>query len=198
MKTNNNSTVNVNTVANYAQAHTGARSMRNVTGTISQAAKALGGIGDELITIGKGDNKEKITIKVADFFASMDLSYGGGRVVFASIKKAYAAELVDKDGNFMLYKNVIQRVKIGKQNYVLYTLNDKGEYKAASIYQPAVVRSTGWTPTLICEGIAQSKFIDEVRTIGEKSQADFDALKAAGALYVHDSLTDEYVPYTGK
>lgn len=197
MKTNNNSTVNVNTVANYAQAHTGARNMRQVTGTISQAAKALGGIGSELITIGKGDNKEKITIKVEDFFKSMDLAYGGGRVVFTSIKKAYAPELVDKDGNFMLYKNVIQRVKIGKQSYVLYRQDEKGEMKAVSIYQPAVVRSSGWTPTLICEGIAQSKFIGEVKAIGEKSQSDFDELKANGMLYVHDSLTDEYVAYKG-
>ncbi len=198
MKTNNNSTVNVNTVANYAQAHNGARSMRQVTGTISQAAKVLGGCGGETITIGKNDKKEKITITVEDFFKSLNLPYGGGRVVFASIKKAWSDYLTDKEGNFMICKNVIQRAKIGKQSYVLYRKDEKGEMKAVSIYQPAVVRSTGWTGCLICEGVAQSKFIDEVKAICEESQAEFDNLKATGGLYVPDSLTDEYVPYKEK
>lgn len=198
MANNAKNQVNVNSVANYAQAHAGARSMRQVTGTISQAAKVLGGCGSELITIGKNENKEKITISVENFFKSLELPYGGGRVVFGSIKKAWNPALIDKDGNFMLCKNVIQRAKINKQSYVLYAQNEKGEFKAVSIYQPAVVRSTGWTGTLICEGVAQSKFYDEVKATCEKSQADFDELKAQGLLFVHDALTNEYVPYLEK
>lgn len=190
--------VNVNEVANYAQAHTGARSMRQVTGTISQAAKSLGGIPDEVITIGRTDSKEKIVTTVSNFFASLDIPYGNGRVIFGSIRAKYNPYLVGEKGEFMICKNVIQRVKIGKQSYVLYRLNEKGEYKAVSIYQPAIVRETGWTPYLICEGLAQSKFIDEVKTLVDASKADFDTLKANGGLYVHDSLTDEYVAYTGK
>ncbi len=198
MKTNNNSTVNVNEVANYAQAHTGARSMRAVTSTISQAAKSLGGIGDEVITIGRTDSKEKIVTTVVNFFGSLDIPYGNGRVIFASIRAKWNPYLVGEKGEFMICKNVIQRVKINKQSYVLYRMTEKGDYKAVSLYQPAIVRETAWTPYLICEGLAQSKFIDEVKTTVDASKAEFENLKANGGLYVHDALTNEYVPYTGK
>lgn len=199
MKTKNNySEVNVNMVANYAQAHTGAGSMRKVTGTLNQARKSLGGIGNEAIVIGRNEKKEKIYTTVAKFMESVEIPYGNGQVLLASIKKAWNHYLCDKEGNLMLCKKVIQRAKIGKQSYVLYRQDEDGEYKAVSIYQPAAVRDTGWTPYLICEGLAQSKFIDEVKATCEKSQADFDELKDNGGLYVHDSLTGEYVPYQEK
>jgi len=198
MKTSKNNSVSVNTVANYAQAHAGARSMRAVTGTISQAAKALGGIGNELITIGKNGNKEKLTISVKEFFESLNMPYGNGRIMFQSINARWEANLRDKEDNFMICKNVIQRVKIGKQRYALYTPNEEGEFKTVSVYEPAVVRSTGWTPYLICEGIAQSAFYEEVAQACEESKREFNELKENGLLYVHDSLTDEYVPYLAK
>ena len=200
METKKNLTVNVNEVANYAQAHAGARSMRQVTGTISQAAKSLGGVPDEIISIGRTPSKEKIQISVIDYFKSLGIPYGNGRVIFAQIKALYKPYLLGEKGEFMLCKNVIQRVKINKQNYVLYRVdpNDSTKFKAVSVYQPAIVRETGWTGPMICEALSQNKFLDEVMTMVDASKAEFQTLKANGELYVHDALTNEYVPYTEK
>lgn len=200
MKTNSKiQTVNVNTVANYNEAHAISIGMRKKTGTISQQAKALGGIGEEEIevTIGKGEERKKIRIKVVDFFAAINLPYGNGRVVFSSINARWDSYLRDKEGTFMVCKEVIQRIKVGKQNYILYrdVVDAKGEhkFKAATIYEPAVVRETSWTTTLICDGLSQSTFIDEVKAKVAESTAEFETLKATDQLYVHDSLTDSYV-----
>lgn len=200
MKTNSKiQTVNVNTVANYNEAHAFSIGMKKKTGTISQQAKALGGIGEETIevTMGKGAERKKIAIKVAEFFASIGASYGGGRIIFGTIRARWDAYLRDKEGTFMVCKDVIQRVKVGKQNYILYreVVDSKGErkMKAATVYQPAVVRETSWTTTLICEGLSQSFFIDEVKAKVEESKAAFEQLKANDELYVHDALTDSYV-----
>ncbi|MBR3398573.1 MAG: hypothetical protein IKH08_02210 [Prevotella sp.] len=191
--------VNVNTVANYNEAHAFSIGMKKKTGTISQQAKALGGIGEESIevTMGKGAERKKVAIKVVDFFASINAPYGGGRIVFGTINARWDAYLRDKEGTFMVCKDVIQRIKIGKQNYILYreVVDSKGErkMKAATIYQPAPVRETSWTTTLICDGLSQSAFIDEVKVRVEESKAAFEAMKTNDELYVHDALTDTYV-----
>ena len=192
--TNKKQTIVSETVTTYGQAHTGARSMRSVTGTISQASKALGGIGSETITIGRTENKEKIVTTVENFFASLDIPYGGGRVIFGSIRTKWNPYLINEEGGFMLCKSVVQRTKIGKQSYVLYRKDADGKYKAVSVYQPTAVRETGWTPYLICEGLAQSKFIEETKAQVEASKAEFERMSSAGELYVHDELTGDYVP----
>ena len=200
MKTNNNSTVNVNSVANYAQAHTGARNMRDAAGTISQACKSLSGIGDVVINIGRTPSKEKIMIAVKDYFKSLDIPYGNGRVIYSQVNALYNPYLVNEKGEYMLCKNVTQRVKIGKQSYILYRQdpNDSTKMKAVQLYQPAAMRANGWTYTQVCEALSQNKFIDEVKAMVDASKAEFDTLKANGGLYVHDALTNEYVPYTEK
>ncbi len=186
--------VNVNSVSNYSEAHAFSMAIRKKTGTISQQSKALAGIGEEMIevTMGKGAERRKVSIKVVDFFGSIGAPYGDGRTIFRTVNSRWADYLRDAEGTFMVCKNVVQRTKIGKQNYILYRLVD-GKYKAATIYQPAVVRESSWTTTLICEGLSQSHFIDEVKAEVEKSMAEFEQLKATDALYVHDALTDSYV-----
>ena len=200
MKTNAKiQTVNVNTVANFNEAHAFSMGIRKKTGTISQQAKALGGIGEETIEVamGKGADRKKVAIKVVDFFAAIGASYGGGRIIFGTINARWDAYLRDKEGTFMVCKDVIQRIKVGKQNYILYreVVDSKGErkMKAATIYEPAIVRETSWTTTLICEGLSQSFFIDEVKARVEESKAAFETLKTNDELYVHDALTDTYV-----
>lgn len=182
------------TLANYSQAHTGARSMRTVTGTISQSCKALGGIGSETIVIGRTEAKEKIVTTVESFFKSLGIPYGNGRVIFSAVRAKWNAYLIGEKGEFMICKNVVQRTKIGKQSYVLYRKDEDGKMKAVSVYQPAPVRETSWTPYLICEGLAQSAFVGEVMTASATSQAEFERMRNAGELYVFDSLTEEYVP----
>ena len=187
--------VNVNNaVTNYAQAHAGARSIKVTCGSMNQARKALGGIGSEAIVIGKNDKKEKVYTTVSTFMETMGIPYANGQVQLAAIKAAWASYLKDEKGNLLICRNVNQRVKIGKQNYVLYRKDEEGKFKAASIYMPAPVGDNSWDPYRICEGLAQSKFIDEVKATCEASKAEFEQLKADGALYVHDALTDDYVP----
>ena len=199
MKTNNNSIVNVNNqVANYAQGHTAARSTKVATSSLNQAKKALGGIQNEPIVIGKDENKKKVYTTVGSFMETVGCPYSGGQVSLASIKQAWADYLKDENGSMLLCKNVVQRTKIGKQSYVLYRVDEEGKYKAVSIYQPSPVRDNGWDPYRICEGLAQSKFIDEVRATCEASQKAFDELNANNGLFVHDALTGEYVPVTVK
>ena len=199
MKTNNNSTVNVNNqVANYAQAHTGARSIKVATSTLNQARKALGGIAKEPIVIGKDENKKKVYSTTGAFMETVGCPYKGGQVTLASIKQAWADYLKDKDGNMLLCKNVVQRTKVGKQSYVLYRKEEDGKFKSVSIYQPAPVRENGWDPYRICEGLAQSKFIEETIAMCEKSKSAFEELNAIGGLFVHDELTGEYVAVTVK
>lgn len=195
MKTTKNNAVNVNNqVANYAQAHTGARSIKVATSTLNQARKALGGISTEAIVIGKNDKREKVYTTVGSFMESVGCPYSEGQVSLASIRDAWAPYLKNEEGSMLICKNVVQRVKVGKSTYVLYRKDDKGAYKAVSIYMPAPVRDNGWDPYRICEGLAQSKFIDEVIATCEASKAEFDRLNAEGELFVHDALTDEYVP----
>ncbi len=200
MKTNSKiQTVNVNTVANYAEAHAFSMGIRKKTGTISQQSAALSGIGEETIevTMGKGAERKKVAIKVVDFFASINASYGDRRVIFRTVNSRWADYLRDKEGTFCVCKEVPQRIKVGKQNYILYreVTDSKGEtkFKAATIYQPAPVRESSWTTTLICDGLSQSFFIDEVKAEVEKSMAAFEAMKTNDELYVHDALTDTYV-----
>ena len=200
MKTNSKSqTVNVNTVANYAEAHAFSMGIRKKTGTISQQSAALSGIPEETIevTMGKGAERKKIAIKVVDFFPAIGCAYGDRRVIFRSVNSKWADYLRDSEGTFCVCKDVVQRIKIGKQNFILYRqiTDSKGEtkYKAATIYQPAAVREGSWTTTLICEGLSQSHFLDEVKAEVEKSMASYETLKANDELYVHDALTDTYV-----
>ena len=200
MKTNSKSqTVNVNTVANYAEAHAFSMGIRKKTGTISQQSAALSGIPEETIevTMGKGAERKKIAIKVVDFFPAIGCAYGDRRVIFRSVNSKRADYLRDSEGTFCVCKDVVQRIKIGKQNFILYRqiTDSKGEtkYKAATIYQPAAVREGSWTTTLICEGLSQSHFLDEVKAEVEKSMASYETLKANDELYVHDALTDTYV-----
>lgn len=200
MKTNSKiQTVNVNTVANYAEAHAFSMGIRKKTGTISQQSAALSGIPEETIevTMGKGAERKKIAIKVADFFPAIGCAYGDRRVIFRSVNSKWADYLRDSEGTFCVCKEVVQRIKIGKQNFILYRVvtDSKGEtkYKAATIYQPAAVREGSWTTTLICEGLSQSHFLDEVKAEVEKSMANYETLKANDELYVHDALTDTYV-----
>ena len=191
----NSVAVNVNnSVINYAQAHMGARSIKVKCGSMNQARKALGGIGNEPIVIGKNDKKEKIYTTVGAFMGVVGIPYSNGQVQLASIKAAWDAYLKDDKDNLLLCRNVNQRVKIGKQNYLLYRQDAEGKYKPASIYMPAPVGDNSWDPYRICEGLAQSKFIDEVKATCEASKAEFDELKANGALFVHDALIDKYVP----
>ena len=147
--------------------------------------------------MGKGAERKKIAIKVADFFKAIGAAYGDRRVIFRSVNSKWADYLRDKEGTFCVCKEVVQRIKIGKQNFILYRVvtDSKGEtkYKAATIYQPAAVREGSWTTTLICEGLSQSHFLDEVKAEVEKSMAAYEALKANDELYVHDALTDTYV-----
>ena len=198
-KNSNQVNVNVNNlVANYQQAHTSARSIKVAASTLNQARKALGGIANEAIVIGRNDKKEKIYTKVSTFMETVGCPYKGGQVPLSSIKNAWADYLKDKDGNLMVCKNVVQRTKIGKMSYTLYCKGEDDKFKAVTIYQPAPVRDNGWDPYKICEGLAQSKFIDEVSETCEKSKKDFDELNANGGLYVHDTITNEYVPVTVK
>lgn len=200
MKTNSKiQTVNVNTVANYAEAHAFSMGIRKKTGTISQQSAALSGIGEETIevTMGKGAERKKVAIKIVDFFASINASYGDRRVIFRTVNSRWADYLRDKEGTFCVCKEVPQRIKVCKQNYILYreVTDSKGEtkFKAATIYQPAAVRESSWTTTLICDGLSQSFFIDDVKADVEKSKAAFETMKANDELYVHDALTDTYV-----
>ncbi len=200
MKTNSKiQTVNVNTVANYAEAQAFSIGMKKKTGTISQQSAALSGIGEEIIEVpmGKGAERKKVAIKVVDFFASIGAAYGDRRVIFRTVNSRWADYLRDKEGTFCVCKDVPQRTKIGKQNYILYRqyVDSKGEvkYKAATIYQPAPVRESSWTTTLICLGLSQSYFIEDRKAAVEESTAAFEALKANDELYVHDALTDTYV-----
>lgn len=199
MKTNNNSVVNVNNiVANYQQAHTGARSIKVATSTLNQARKALGGIAQEPIAIDRDENKKKVYTTVGSFMETVGCPYAGGQVTLASIKQAWADYLKDKDGAMLLCKNVVQRTKVGKTSYVLYRKDEDGKFKAVSIYQPAPVRDNGWDPYRIVEGLAQSHFIEETIAKCEASKAEFEKLNAEGGLYVHDELTEEYVTVTIK
>ena len=200
MKTNSKiQTVNVNTVKNYAEAKAFSIGMKKKTGTISQQSAALSGIGEETIevTMGKGAERKKVAIKVVDFFASINAPYGDRRVIFRTVNSRWADYLRDKEGTFCVCKEVPQRTKIGKQNYILYRevtdSNGETKYKAATIYQPAPVREGSWTTTHICDGLSQSFFIDEVKAEVEKSMAAFEAMKTNDELYVHDALTDTYV-----
>ena len=91
MKTNSKiQTVNVNTVANYNEAHAISIGMRKKTGTISQQAKALGGIGEEYIevTIGKGEERKKIRIK--EFIFLVELPVLDGRKILEDIAPVHS------------------------------------------------------------------------------------------------------------
>lgn len=200
MKTNSKiQTVNVNTVANYAEAHAFSMGIRKKTGTLSQQCAALSGIGEETIevTMGKGADRKKVSIKVVDFFKAIGAAYGDRRVIFRTVNSKWADYLRDKEGTFCVCKEVPQRIKIGKQNFYLYreVTDSKGEtkYKVATIYQPAPVRESSWNTTLICDGLSQSHFVEEVKAEVEKSMAAYETLKANDELYVHDALTDTYV-----
>lgn len=192
-------TVNVNTVANYQDAHAGAKGMREAAGTLSQACKTLSGIGDQLIPMGRTPSKEKKMILVKDYFKGLDIPYGNGRIICSQVIARYQSYLVGPKGEYMLCKYVTQRVKINKQSYILYRVdpNDSTKYKAVQLYQPAPVRETAWTYLQVCEALSQNKFLDEVKTMVDESKAEFENLKANGGLYVHDALTNEYVPYKG-
>ena len=199
MKTNNETIVNVNNiVANYKQAHTGARSIKVATSTLNQARKALGGIATEPIAIDRDENKKKVYTTVGSFMETVGCPYAGGQVTLAAIKQAWADYLKDKDGAMLLCKNVVQRTKVGKTSYILYRKDEDGKMKTVSIYQPAPVRDNGWDPYRIVEGLAQSKFIAETIAKCEASKAEFEKLNAEGGLFVHDELTGEYVPVTIK
>lgn len=200
MKTNNSiQSVNVNNVvANFEQGMTAARSTKYASASINQARKALGGIQNEAIVIGKNDEKKKIYTTIGSFLSSVGCPYSGGQVALSAIKAAVADYLKDKDGNMQICKNVVQRTKVGKSTYVLYRKDENGKFKSVSIYQPAPVRDNGWDPYKICVMLVQSKFIDDTIAMCEASKAEFDKLNAEGGLYVHDELTDEYVPVTIK
>ena len=141
MKTNSKiQTVNVNTVANYAEAHAFSMGIRKVTGTISQQCGALSGIPEETIeiTMGKGAERRKVSIKVVDFFGSIDAPYGDRRVIFRTVNSRWADYLRNAEGTFMVCKEVIQRIKVGKQNYVLYRKDEEGKYHILGYgYDPA-------------------------------------------------------------
>ena len=195
MSKKNESIVNVNNqVANYAQGHTAARSTKVATSSLNQAKKALGGIQNEPIVIGKDENKKKVYSTVGSFLQTCGCPYVNGQVPLSGIKSAWADFLKDKEGSLLICKNVVQRTKIGKQTYMLYRKDEEGKYKAVSIYQPSPVRDNGWDPYRICEGLAQSKFIDETIAACEASKLEFETLRENGGLYVHDSLTGEYLP----
>ena len=194
MSKKNETIVNVNNqVANYDQAHTAARSTKVATSTMNQARKSFGGIQNEPITIGRDESKKKVYSTVGSFMETVGCPYVRGQVSLSAIKGAWADFLKDKDGHLLVCKNVVQRTKIGKQSYVLYRKGEDGKMKAASVYEPAPVRDNGWDPYRICEGLAQSKFIEETKASCEKSKKEFETLQANGELYVHDELTGEYV-----
>ena len=194
MSKKNETIVNVNNqVANYAQAHTGARSIKVATSTLNQARKALGGIQNEPIAFGRDENRKKVYTTVGSFMEVCGCPYVSGQVTLSAIRAAWAPYLMNSEGAMLVCKNVVQRTKVGKQTYVLYRRDEEGKYKAASIYQPAPVRENGWDPYRICEGLAQSKFIEETIAACEASKAEFERLRTAGELYVYDALTDNYV-----
>ena len=191
--------VNVNNiVANLEQGLIGARSTKQATSTLNQSRKALGGIQNEAIVIGKNDEKKKIYSTVGSLMATVGCPYSGGQVSLASIKAAVPDYLKDNEGRLSICKNVVQRVKVGKQTYALYRKDENGEFKSVSIYQPAPVRDNSWSPYLICVMLVQGHFLEETIARVDKSKADYEALKSAGNLYVHDNLTNEYVPVTVK
>lgn len=195
----NNQTVNVNNiVANIEQGMTAARSTKVAASTINQARKALAGIQNEAIVIGKNDEKKKIYSTVGSLMETVGCPYTGGQITLAAIKAAVADYLRDKDGNMQVCKNVVQRTKIGKQSYVLYREDENGDYKTVSIYQPAPVRDNAWDPYKICVMLVQSHWLDETIAKCEASQAEFDELKKNGGLFVKDELTNSYVPVTVK
>ena len=198
MKKNNEIVNVINVVTNYKQAHAGARSIKFVASTLNQARKALGGIADEPIAIGKNAKGEKVYTTVGSFMETVGCPYTKGQVTLAAIKKAWAPYLKDKEGSLLMCKNVNKRVKIGKTTFLLYRKDENGDYKTVSVYQPAPVRDNGWDPYRICDGLAQSKFIDETKADCEASMAEYEALKANHGLYVHDPLTDKYVPVNVK
>lgn len=195
MATKNETIVNVNNqVANLEQGMTASRSTKNATSTLNQSRKALGGIQNEPITIGRDEQKKKVYSTVGSFLGEMGCPYVNGQVSLAAIKAAVADYLRDKEGALQICKNVMQRTKIGKQTYLLYRKTENGEFKAVSVYQPAPVRDNGWSPYLICVMLAQSHFIGETKAACEASKAEFERLRDAGELYVHDDLTGNYVP----
>lgn len=194
MTKKNETIVNVNNqVANLEQGMTASRSTKNATSTLNQARKSLGGIQNEPITIGRDEQKKKVYSTVGSFMETMGCPYVNGQVTLAAIKAAVHDYLCGKEGELQVCKNVVQRTKVGKQSYVLYRKNEKGEFKAVTIYQPAPVREQGWSPYLICVLLAQSHFIEETIAACDASKAEFERLRDAGELYVHDELTDSYV-----
>lgn len=197
MKKNNEIVnVNINTnsiVSNYKQAHNAARNIKVAASTLNQARKALSGIQNEPIMIGRDENKQKLYSTVASFMDVVGCPYKRGQVSLSAILDAWADFLKDEEKSPMLCKNVSMRVKIGKTTYRLYTKDEDGKFHPVSVYKPATVPTTGWDPYKICEGLAQSKFAEETMDACEKSKAAYEQLKKDGNLYVHDTLTDKYI-----
>ena len=183
-----------NQVVNYQQAHAGARSIKVAAGTLNQARKSLGGIADEPIAIGRDSKRNKVYTTVGSFMASVGCPYEKGQVALSAIKSAWADYLKDSEGRMLLCRNVNQRIKIGKQNYLLYHADENGKMKPVSVYQPTPVRDNGWDPYRICEGLAQSKFIDETIVACTLSMGEFERMRQSHELFVLDSLTGDYIP----
>ena len=195
----NNQAVNVNNVvATIEQGMIAARNTKIATGSINQARKGLGGIQDEAICIGKNDKGEKIYTTIGKFLATVGCPYVGGQVSLVSIRKACADYLKDSEGAMQICRNVVQRTKVGKTSYVLYRQDENGKFRPVSIYQPAKVNDHGWDSYKIVVMLVQSHWLDKTIEKCDQSKADYEALKANGGLYVHDELTDEYVPVTIK
>ena len=195
----NQQAVNVNNVvANFEQGMTAARSTKQATGSINQARKGLGGIQSEAIVIGKNAEGKKIYSTVGSLLSTVGCPYSGGQVSLAAIKKACADYLKDSEGAMRICRNVVQRVKVGKTSYTLYRKDENGKFKSVTIYQPAKVNDHRWDSYKIVVMLVQSHWLDDTIAMCEKSKAEFENLKATNGLYVHDELTDEYVPYTVK
>ena len=121
MSKKNETIVNVNNqVTNLEQGMTGARSTKNVTSTLNQSRKSLSGIQNEPITIGRDAEKKRVYSTVGALMETCGCPYVNGQVPLSSIKAAVADYLRGKEGELQICKNVVQRAKVGKQNYVLY------------------------------------------------------------------------------
>lgn len=181
-------------IVNYQQAHAGARSIKMAASTLNQARKALSGIENESIVIGRNTDKEKLYTTIGSFMSAVGCPYVKGQVSLKSILDTWAPFLKDDKGNPMLCRNVTKRVRVGKSTYPLYHEDDKGHMKLVQVYEPAPVSETGWDPYKICEGLAQSKFLDETVAMYTESLADYERMKKNHDFYVKDALTGGYLP----
>lgn len=194
MKTNVKKSVElVNSVNNYFEAQSASKASRALTGRLDNARRALSGLAKEVITFKDADKKAH-SMTMASFMAQVGCPYANGHITLRAIMEVWAKK-DSETGHLQICKNVVQKVKIGKTNYSLYKQNEDGTYETVKLFVPVTVRPTGWNPTLIVQGLAQSHFEEEIDCMIAKSREDYNAIEK---FYVKDELTGAFVEVARK